>query len=932
VQKFIEKIANHLLQNEVEMQNWVVVLPSERAKHYLQKSLFEQKKTLFFAPKIITINQWISSLSSKVIIDKTRLLILLYEIHKTHPDKSLDHSFDEFLNWGNILLSDFDELERYLVDSNQLFKNLKDIKEIENWSFGEDKELSENQKKYLAFWERLPFYYNNLQVKLKEKNSTYLGKVYREVSENPDLVFQENKNQHFLFAGFNALSKAEMSIIKQIHRLGRAHIMIDADDFYLNDNNHEAGMFLRKFINDLELKKSDYYSSKLINSKKQIEVIACSQTSGQVKVAASILANLKSEELNETMILLADESLIIPMFQNIPKSVEKANITLGLPLSATSLKTWLEIIFSIQEGKNKYQRETIYYKDLLACWNHPFIQEIIDSKETKAIYEKEKSIHSKNSIFQSLNSIKISDKVDELMALLFKNWNNSWVIALDCIRKMNEILFREIDTKNEFERAIIFNFDKSLIDFQNCVTEGFPDMNLRSFKLLFNQAWSKVSIAYYGNPTEGLQIMGLLETRLLDFKNIIVVGMNEGKLPPTNPIQSLIPMDLRRYLDLPTPREKQGLFAHHFYRLLHHCEKLTITFFKGAEGFALAEKSRFLAQLELELLPMNPQIKLTNKDYTLISKDEEKKVKVIEKTHDVIQQLDNFCEKGVSVSKLKSFFACPLDFYYKNILMFGEMDQIEEDMESNTFGSLIHSVLEDLFRPYLVLENSKTSINYKHLDQMLQNFKPLLYDKFKAHFDDDESAFLSGKNFLSYQVAIELTEKFLQNERKMLYENPKKALFILGLETQLKADINLEILGNLKTIHLKGFLDRIDSFDGNIRLIDYKSGTVNSTDVSYKGKNSFEGILKACKKSKHLFQLITYTFLYYKNHHKLPDQSTVFTLINSKKNPLTLEVKDYEYQQLVEIYPDLLKNILEEIYDESTPFQHKEGALYCKYC
>jgi ATP-dependent helicase/nuclease subunit B len=936
MEKFVDKVAHYLISSEIPLQHWVIVLPSERATSYLQKALYEQIGNAFFAPNTLTINRWLGSLSQKTILDQTRLLILLYDIHLKYPDKTIDSSFDEFLNWGNTLLSDFDELERYMVDSKLLFRNLRDIKEIENWSFGEDKELTENQKKYLAFWERLPFYYKEFKQKLVDKNATYIGAVYRGVAENIDLAFQKNKDTHYLFAGFNALSEAELSIFRQLHRLGRGHILIDGDEFYMQDTNHEAGMFLRKLKSFIQEKSLPFVTNKLLNETKKIEVISCAQMTGQIKVVSTKLASLTTEEINETMVLLADESLIIPLFQNIPKTVQKANITLGLPLSSTALKTWLELIFSIQEGKLKYKRDTIYYKDLLAIWNHPFFQEILDENEKKLIYKKEKVIHSKNMIFQSLKSIQMSEKIDALMELLFSQWHNSWKTAIEAIRSANQFVFSHLPKESEFERAILLNFDKSIIDFHNCVMEGLPEMNLRSFKVLFNQTWSKQSIAYYGNPLDGLQIMGLLETRLLDFKRILVVGMNEGKMPPSNPIQSLIPMDLRKFVGMPTPREKQGLFAHHFYRLLHHCEEMLITYHNGAEGFTLSEKSRFIAQLELEMIPLNPKIEFTKRDYELNQQQNNPKEKSVLKTPEVLLQLDEFCTKGVSASKLKTYFSCPLDFYYKYILNFGEDDKVEEEVESNTFGTLIHHVLEELYKPFSKQhQNKEILLTVKHLEQMFKDFKPLLFQAFKEHFNGDEQAFLVGKNYLSFEMANELTAQFLRSELHLLKENPTKKLVIISLEENLTADLELKIHGETKKIHLKGFIDRIDLWDNEFRIIDYKSGVVHEVDVAKSSSNKtleLSELLALIKKSKHIFQLMTYVYLFKQNYQHLPHQSAIYSFITTKNNPYVMEIGGYSYEQLVELYPTLLQHILEEIYDADVPFIHDAKALYCGYC
>lgn len=942
-QPFIDKLVLYLAESKVPLTDWVIVLPSERAKQYVQRAIYRLHQEPVFSPQLFTIDQWVKSLSPLVVLDNMRLLLELYEIHRQYPQDDLDKSFDEFLNWGTMLLSDFDEIDRYLVDSKMLFRNLRDIKEIENWSFGEDKQLTENQKKYLAFWERLPHYYLTLREGLAKQNACQMGSVYKMLTENTDLLFEKQKQAHFLFAGFNALSLAEMTLFRHLHRLGRGHILVDSDAYYLNDSNHEAGLFIRRLRDFLGEKELPFVLNELKTAPKNIELISCAQATGQVKVAASQLAALSEAEINETLVLLADESLIVPLLQNIPKSVKRANITLGLPLKFTSLKTWVNLIFAIQEGFLRYNRVAVYHKDLLNFWNHPLLQETLEASERAAIHAREKEIRSRNIIFQSPKKVTISPKVDALLHLLYTPWNNSWKEALSCIRSMNRLLYEAFDEKNEYEKAIIQCFDAGLVDFQNVVAQQFPEMTLRSFKLLFNQEWSRESIAYYGNPMDGLQIMGLLETRLLDFKRIYVLGLNEGKMPPTNQIQSLIPMDLRLFVGLPTPRDKQGLFAHHFYRLLHHAEEVVITYHQGAEGLGFSEKSRFIAQLELELSQQNKNISFLHRDYTLEQQERNLPDKSVAKTPEILKRLDELFATGTSVSMLKNYFRCPLDFYFQHVLKFGEEQKIEEELEISSFGTLIHQVLEDLYQPF----NQEKAVDGQiippltvaAIEQMLKEVEGRLFEAFKTHFNGDESAFETGKNYLSYSVSVDLSKRFLKSEKNFLKEHPEGQLRILGLEKSLETTLEVEVFGEMKSIRLRGFVDRIDSFNGAIRIIDYKTGKVNKDDVGKKmGKNSgseVEFLTKQCKDSKHFFQLLTYVYLYVKTQDVLPSESAIISFISSKDNPHIMVSPDISYETLVELYPEILAAILSDIYDPSTRFEHKKVAAkanFCSYC
>ncbi|MFM7682626.1 MAG: hypothetical protein ACKO7P_07750, partial [Bacteroidota bacterium] len=576
--KFTNKLAKFIKSNEYSLESLVIIVPNERAIKFIYKSLYEEYGKPIFSPKIISIDAWIRTLCPYSILDKTRLLIELYRIQEANPIEQGELSFDQFMGWGQTLLQDFDEIDRYLLDHTEVFRNLKDIRELESWNMDLE-ELSISQQKFMAFWEKLPDYYKRLNEKLLSKNRTYSGRAYRWVADNISLLdhTQDSQKLHYLFAGFNALSKSELEIMKYLKKFHGADILIDADSYYLTENIHEAGVFLRRLQQELDVKELDFTENTLSTSPKEITLIDCAQYTGQVKVAATELSRLSKEQLNETLVLLADEALIVPMLRNIPKSVGKANITLGLPLKFTPVKTWVDLIFRIQENKKRFGEDVIYFGDLEQFLNHPFVQSGADKNEIHQMSELEQNSKKYNRIVQRIDNLELSERILSLLKIISTPWNEQWSQAIKHIRTANQTIFQTLSDLHLFERAVVQHFDSSLIEIENISQEGLPPMNLKSFGLLVKNHAFKKSIAYHGNPIDGLQIMGLLETRLLDFERMIILGMNEGNLPPTNIIDTFIPMDLRKYLGLPLPRDKQGLFAHHFYRLLHESKELFIT-------------------------------------------------------------------------------------------------------------------------------------------------------------------------------------------------------------------------------------------------------------------------------------------------------------------------------------------------------------------
>ena len=775
---------------------------------------------------------------------------------------------------------------------------------------------------------------------LLSKNDTcYAGKSFKTLANNIDLLFKEDKNHQFLFAGFNALSKAELTIIRQLDQMGIAVVFLDADDFYLKNNNHEAGKFLRELSEKLDGKKLNFVENKLAMKSMKVEMIECAQNTGQVKVAATILENSTKEQLDDTLLLLADESLIASILKNLPKKIGKANITLGLPIRNTAMRTWVDLIFSIQENKKRFKTKWIYFNDLQNFWNHPFLLSVLSKEEKDQLILAEAEVVKYNRIFIDPEKLEIGETAIHLLKYVTSDWNSDWKLAMSYIRNSNELIYKNLESEFAFEKAVIECFDRALLDFQNCIEEGIPEMSLKSFKHLFNQHWGTKSIAYHGNPTKGLQIMGLLETRALDFKRIICVGMNEGNLPPTNPIQTMIPMDLRRYLGLPTPREKQGLFAHHFYRLLHHCEELFVTYCTATEAIGNNEPSRYLMQMEMELGRLNTNIKIEKKIYSLDAK-REVEVKEINKTEEIKLRMDELFAQSTSASMLKKYLECPLDFYFRYVMDFGEQESVEEEIENNTFGSFIHETLEQLYTPFtrfdkegVKVEPAPRNITSIDVEQMIKDFEVVIHQKFMEHFNGDKDAFMKGKNFLSYQMAIDLTRRFLKSEVEFLTEQTQP-VFFESLERKYTAEIDVEVFGETKKIRLVGYIDRVDSIGEKIRIIDYKSGKVADADVKFKSRdNDIDSTIGSLKTRKHVLQLLNYVYLYHFNHHVLAE-SSIISFVSGKNKPFTLETTGFSLTEMVANFPQYIGKILEEVYDDEISFSHDFSKMYsyCQYC
>lgn len=944
MEKFVDRIARFIKEENYELRNLVIVLPSQRAKKYLQQALYKQYQQPLFSPLMITMDRWIKSLVEQPIIESTRGLFKLYRIHQ-QLDQATDKGLDEFMKWGRTLLSDFDEIDRYLIESKQLFRNLADIKEIENWSFNTEDELTPAQKRFMEFWDTLPHYYEAYNNQLEKEGELYMGKAYKKVAQDIDLAFKQNKAYRFIFAGFNALSPAETSIMKQLERMGRAKIFIDADAYYLDNATHEAGAFLRELKNELQLPKMDFVVDELKHHEKKISLINCAQPTGQAKVSATLLLDeIPSNEQSETLLLLADEQLIVPVIKNIPNTIQQSNITLGLPLKHTAVRSWVDLLFKVQENFRQFSTRSIYHKDFIRFIKHPFILAYCSPEESEQLGKIEQAILKNNWLFIHLKQLELSEELKALINRCFSLWTDNHLTTVQALRSINKTLYATLTNEaNAIEKAVIYHFDHALVKLESVLEEFQPDINLGTFKTLFNQHWVNESIAYYGNPLEGLQVMGLLETRLLDFKNIIIVGLNDGKMPPDNPIQTLIPMDLRRFHKLPTPREKQGLFAHHIYRLFHFASRIWITYSSAEGDHGMDEPSRYIHQVKLELARINENITLHETYYTLSDEQQDSTAITVPKTQAILSRLNEYFATRTSASALRTYLTCPLDFYYKYVLGFGEEKNVEEEIEASTFGSFIHDALERLYRPYakydkeekVVLEQPQP-VTVPVLEKMKHELPTLLRANFENHFQYNKEVLLSGKNYLSYEIANHLSTQFLKHEQNELQRH-KAHLFVESLESSFKRSLTIDINGTPKTIHFEGVIDRIDRYQGEVRLLDYKTGKCDEQKVTVsKRRNAtsdLDELIHCLQKNQYVLQLLMYNFLYFGTYQRYPQHTGIISLVNLKEGPFYLQNKlTNDLPSLMTLFEQALTHIIEEVYTTEMPFEHNPKSLYCRYC
>ncbi len=929
MQTFIQEVVEKIYSDHSDdLQKIAIIIPNRRASVYIQKSLGEHIGHSFFSPKITTINEWVDEHTPLQILSQTELLFIFYEVY-VRFEREKSESFNDFLKWAKIILSDFDEIDRYLVNPKDIFRDLKNIKDIDNWSFDAET-LSKGQQQFLDLWEKLPRYYQLFNEKLNEIGATYQGKAYQQFAnlcslKNPD------RFQHYYFVGFNAFSEAEKKIIAELKFKKLATTFFDVDAHYIDNQEHEAGHFYRKLPETWQKKAPN-----LINgAPKQIEIVETAQQVAQTKLAGSILSQFTTEELDSTAIILADESLLIPLSRSLPHTIDKANITMGYPIKFSHIKNLVDLIFDCQQNAKKFSTDKLYYKTTLQFLDHAFIQQILG--KSSDINRFTNTIVSTNQIY--INPDEFIEAFPELTGLksIFTPWKENADKSLKAIQSLIETLYQSFKNNvqdHSIELEILYHFSKGVKKFERIYSKYRHGLNLKSFKSLLYQFWQNESLSFLGNPTSGLQIMGILETRTLDFENLIVLGLNEGNLPKNNFSNSLLIRELKLFHKLPVEEDRDAIFAHHFYRLLHRSKKVFMAYNSSPDGLVSGEKSRFITQLENEL---DKSVDHQIKNYTYSAEDQLSNTSetTYTVTAEVEKKLDALFERGLSPSALNTFLRCPLDFFYTYILNLREESEIEEEIESSTFGTMIHQVLERIFKVNFLDKNLALSIPV--LESEKKNINQYLEEEYLKKFSKTDLKY--GQNKLSFEVSATFLEQFLDRQIQEL-KQIDFPVFIQNLEADIEATYQWEINGVKKTIKIKGQADRIDAYGSMYRIIDYKSGKCDPEKVQFPEKvisqKSFEPVFKDNKKSYGI-QLLMYASMFKAMYpDKQPFTAGIISMINIKSWIQNTTVKKQDSSvisdEIISIFHEELKQTISKMYSKNFEYAHNPDSQYCEHC
>ena len=952
-----------------DISSLIFVFPNHRAGLFFQRYLGEVVGKPLFSPEILTINECFAMASDWQSADRLNMLFRLYRIFREHSQS--EETFDSFVYWGEMLLADFNDVDKYRADARQLFTNITELREIDRifnvfsheqiaaikqfWSNFEPVQEGKTKEEFIATWKILYPVYEQFRAELIAENTATEGMICRDVADRLEAKedIPEFTGKQFVFVGFNALNPCEKKLMEELQRRGQADFYWDYEAAELRDSDNPASLFYAENINIFH---SKFPIEPVVESllEKEIELIAVPSAVGQAKQVYNILDKLHPAEQQavngkqqttdyrlptancplptahwvDTAVVLPDESLLVPLLHSFPQQIEKINITMGFPLKATPVSGLIEHIFELQRRLRVSGNEVSFYHQTVSnILNHQYIA-LLCAAETAHITH-EMTVN--NRIYISAEEL----HKNELLSAIFVPQTETTEFLpylLNILRALQKGWQMASDDKKQYqlERDFLYQYYitiNRMVDIINA-RPAEVEMELDTLMRLTRQLIAGITIPFIGEPLDGLQVMGVLETRGLDFENLIVTSFNEGVFPSKSASNSFIPYNLRKGFNLPTHEHQDAITAYNFYRLIHRAKRIYFLYDSRTEGMQTGEISRFAHQLFYHY-----GVEARHKNVSFDIGFGNQKAIEIQKSADVMEKLQSFCtendeSKSLSASSINSYIDCPLQFYLTKVEAVDEADEVHETVESNMFGSIFHKSMENLYAGF-----KGHMVQADDIELLIKN--PARIDKeihiaFNTeHFKRKSGKFipLEGNNIL---IASVLRKYIMQ----VLKVDKDYAPFTYH-DSEARHKMQYPIFGGKLKVNLKGFIDRIDEKEGRLRILDYKTG-IGKLDFS-----NLTDVFDSEKKDrpKFVLQTLLYCLLY---EHETGKRNTVpgifyirntfredfdTTLNNKDLKEKVMDFSGYETQ-----FGEKLTACLEEIFNPEIPFGQTANEKVCEYC
>lgn len=896
--QFLQRIISELLENHKDLSGLDIVLPGKRPMVFI-KRILQEKQYEGLLPNFVTIDELIAELSENLEIKGIALWLFAY---RTYQKVDSSEDFSGFLKWFPTLQKDWDDMMKFSENDQKILEWMLDEERIKNW--GEDLGEDDNpRKRNLNFWRKMNEFLPLLKSDLRKENLATSGMIYQEAFSKLE-TFAKSTQNYFVFCGFNALSRVEEQLVRKLLQWNKAETYFQADHYYINDERQESGKFLRETIKwkEFDLYRNFNWIDDQFSQPKNIKTYEVSGNIVQAKVLPELLKKIPREELSETALVLLDENLLPAVLDSLT-SVESVNITMGFPLKNLSFSNAIKKLFYLQKQHEK-KSSSYYYADVL-----PILEELPNDEIDSAIIQEFISkIEERNIVYISKNLL--AELLGNLSYFQLLQKPESTQDFLDLLIKFcYELKFKELD---DIQYENVAHFEKVFKVIKNQLLPYKIEVKIETLEVLINQLVNTESIDFVGEPLAGFQIMGLLETRLLNFKNIILLSVNEGKLPLGNTQNTYIPFDVRKNFGLNTFLENDSIYAYHFYRLIQNSENVHLLFNALSSGVNTGEKSRFITQLEMESPHQIEHIIIEN-----TSEPISQELMKIEKNEEVIRLLMEW-KNRVSASHLVTYLYNPIDFYLSHILKVRETNEIEEELSQRNYGNLVHYALQFLHEPIknkILTENDLENLLLK-VDESIESAIEKL--KHQPEFYD------RGMNFIHKEIAKRVVRNIVEYDLELVKNG--SALEILDLEKEINCDFYLDE-NRTDKISFYGFIDRIDKLDGITRVIDYKTAKPKNLTVNI-GKNKEEKLPELFFRDdyKQALQLSIYKYCIINSLNIKPEnvETAIWSFAEVNNGPQNLNFIDIEDSEV----EDSIRNLIAEILNPEIPFEEKEKVTW----
>ena len=936
---FLKEVTTEIFVNHNDgFDNVAVVFPNKRAGLYFKQYISEIVDKPIFLPEIFTVDEIISKFSNLVVIDDVSLTYYLFQSFKKYIKTT--ENFDDFYFWGQMLLSDFDDVDKELINAKDIFSNLAEQKEIDLlfdtfskeqieaiemfWGAFKTKNNSKHKQKFLEIWTQLFSIYTDFNKILASEEKAYTGMLYRNAKANFNEANLQNLGyDKIYFIGFNALNKVERDFFSFVKKNGIAEFYWDYDNYFMGDKKHEAGFFIKNNIKNFS-QENKIKHNYLTTTAKTVEFISTPSAIGQAKLVGTIISELKKDpdfDINKTVIILADETLLLPVLNSLPNGIEKLNITMGFPLKETPAYNLIISLIELQIRKNS--NNNYYYKDVKAILTHPYIIRLF-SETSKSVLN---YIAKHNVIYIEPNEL----EKNNLFKLIFNtiketnNIQNYLITILDSV--YNEL--ENSENKDKFSLKYLSNLSLVVKKLNDLLLTSKINLGVKTYFSIVRTVLSGKNIPFEGEPIGGLQLMGILETRLLDFDNIIFLSMNEGILPKTGATNSFISYNLRKGFGIPTIEHQDSIYGYYFYRLLQRAKNIRFVY-NSAVSVSSKEKSRFLSQIMFENL-----FDIKERNFTFKTDIPQVKEISIQKTDELLNKLYAYTrdndKRNISPSAINTFIDCSLKFYFRYVEGIKPADEITEEIDYAIFGSILHKTIQILYTNF---EKSQILIQHNDLVSITKN-KLLIENAIVTAFSEEyfnnkpiTKSTLHGRNIIIFDIIYKYVSAIIKKDIEYC---PFK---ILSLEKEYSFPINIKV--NNKEIKLKtgGIIDRVDEKNGIVRVLDYKTG---GTDVKFKSINELID-RKMKKRPKAVFQTFVYAEAYkYVNPAINVIEPVIIKVkeILSDNYDISIMYDNTPVRNYLNFSNDFLveiEKIILEIFDLENSFFQTDDEKKCSYC